>query len=515
MRKSKWVIVTLMVGLVVAFSGLVPASAQSTTKKLSSNFTLVNLDTGSNTATIAYYKPDGSKWRTTDQEKTLDGLGDNFQYRQYTDSELSAGRGSVVVTSDGPLGAVVQIQARDGQTPSFGAYTGVSDGASSVGIPVVLRKRSTASGQANSQIIVQNAGSANVNIAIDLISSSTGTTTFTHTPAAAIAPNAAYEYDLQKESSTNIPDEFVGSAVVRVVGSGEVAVVANLFSGADSMQTFNGFPQTAGAASADSAQTWYIPHFFSRLDNNLSTVVAVQNVSGGEIGVGKIVMTCKPDRAGLTDQVWTNTTAVKNTASFEFNPVPRGANDANWTLYPKAWRGSCIVTTTGFATNTFVQMRIVNPDNAVDPNSQAAGAYSAFSGGDDIVVIPIFAKRLPNGFASSIAIQNLDPTNVATVKLEFTASPETPRAECSVTKDNVTIQPGQNISLNLRLPNATPPIADSFPEMADNCQGSLVVTSKNGQPINGYVQLTIVTDMNPALATGDTFQAHNGFTISN
>ena len=516
MRRTHWVVMTLVAVLAVAFSGLTPAEAASTTKKLSSNFTLVNLENGTNAYTISYYKPDGGDWRS-DVQASFTTLGEQLQYRQYTDPDLTSGRGSVVVTSDGPLGAVVQVLARDGQTPSFGAYIGVNEGATSVGIPVVIRRRNTASGLANSQIIVQNASSISVNIDIDLIDSSTGTKTYTK--QATIAPSAAYEYDLDDEDSANVPEGWVGSAVVKsTTAGGEIAVVSNLFRGADAMQTFNGVPQaSASAASTSASEKWFVPLFFSRLDNNLSSVVAVQNVSGGEIPVNAITMKCKPDRDGLTEQTWKNSKAVKDTASFEFNPVPPGDGNANWTLYPKEWRGACVITTTGYATNVFVQMRIVNPNDALDPKSQAADAYSAFSAGDDVVVFPKFSKRLPNGLATSLVVQNLDESNDATVKLEFKASPETPRAECTVTKDNVTIKAGQNLNLNLRLPIVDPPIADSFNELADNCEGSLIVTSKNGQPINGMVQLTIVTDLTNVeeYKLGDTFMAHNALTISN
>jgi hypothetical protein len=493
------------VTLAVAISGLIPASAASTNKKLSSNFTLVNLDNGANGGTIAYIKPDGTEWKAA-EPFNMTTLGEQIVKRQYDPNNgLSAGRGSVVVTSDGPLGAVVQIQARDGQVPSFGAYSGVSDGASSVGIPVVIRRRTTASGPANSQIVVQNAGSTAVNIEIDLIDSADGVKDFTKT--ANIAPSAAFEYDL--ESETNLPEQWVGSAVIRALSGGEVAVVSNLFSGPDSMQTFNGFPQTTGAASTAAAQKWFVPLFTSRLPNNLSTPVSVQNVSGGEIGVGAIVMTCKPDRPGLTDPlILSNTTAVKNTASYSFNPVIDQS-------IPTGWRGSCIVTTTGFPTNAFVQMRVVNPNDALDPLSQAAGAYDAIATGDDIVVFPLFAKRLNNGFSSAITIQNLNESAAATVDLVYKAGSETPRPECSLTLTNQVIQPGQNLVQNLRLESANPPIPDSVPALGDNCQGTLTVTSKNGQAINGFVQLTIVTSLNPALANGDTFQAHNAFTLSN
>ena len=351
-------IITLVAVFAIAFSGSMPATAASTTKKLSSNFTLVNLDSGSNLITIDYYNPDGSEWKNSDNSSagesfTFTSLGEQLIRRQYF-SDLTAGRGSVVVTSDGPLGAVVQVQARD-QTATTGAYSGVNDGAGSVGVPLAVRQLNTASGLANSQIIVQNASSIPVEIAIDLISGVDGTTTYTKVPTQAVAANAAYEYDLADESSSNVPDGWYGSAVVRATTSGgEIAVVSNFFTGADAMQTFNGFPQaSASAASTSAAQLWFVPLAASRLANGLSSVIAVQNVSGGSIAADGITLDCtkgegSPDPATFQKK---NTTAVGNTATYFFNPV----TDMS---FPDAWYGSCTVTSSG-ATNSFVQLRFV------------------------------------------------------------------------------------------------------------------------------------------------------------
>ena len=106
---------------VIALSAVMSASAASTTKNLSSNFTLVNLANGSNAGTIQYVLGGeaGGTWRPS-ENFTLNSLGAQLIRRQYEDASLPAGSGSVVVSTDGPVGAVVQIQARE-QTPTSGA----------------------------------------------------------------------------------------------------------------------------------------------------------------------------------------------------------------------------------------------------------------------------------------------------------------------------------------------------------------------------------------------------------
>jgi hypothetical protein len=148
---------TLMVLVLVLTASLV-ASGAATTKQLSTNFTLVNLATGTNTVNIQYYTSTGAQWRTPEQT-TLTGVGDQLIRRQYTDAALQSGSGSVVVGGSGAMGAVVQIRAIN-QTPTSGAYSGASAGSSSANVPLVAKNQSSASGVLNSQVIVQNTGTS-------------------------------------------------------------------------------------------------------------------------------------------------------------------------------------------------------------------------------------------------------------------------------------------------------------------------------------------------------------------
>lgn len=477
---KRWATLSLMLVLGLVMSTMMTASAASTTKKLSSNFTLVNLAAGKNDGNIQYFKADGTSWRA-DEAFSLPARGDQIIKRQYDDASLASGRGSVVVSSEGQLGAVVQVQARDGQVPTSGAYSGVSQGASKVYVPLVSRRGTSASGMTNSQIVIQNAGGSTINVEVDLISLATGTSTHKRT-GISIAPSASFEYDLDDEN--NLPVGWFGSAVVEVTtAGGQVAVVSNFFTGPHAMQTVNGF--------ANTAQKWFAPLFTSRLANSLSTPVTVQNLSGGSIPANGINMTCKkgdgsPDPATFTK---TNPAPVQNNASYAFNPV------VDLTI-PAAWYGSCVVTTTGFNTAMFVQMRFVTGDRAAAYEGIPAG------GTNTTAVIPLYAKRLANGFASAVTIQNLNEGAAANVTLTYKGG-QGAAANCTLAPFNANIPAGGSLIQNHRI-EAGP---NSVPSLPNGCFGTLTVTSN--QPIDSFVQLDFLNS-----AVGDPYMAHNGFTVN-
>lgn len=475
-RKSAALVLTS----VLAASTLMSASAASTGKNLSSNFTLVNLVAGENNGQIAYVLPNGGEWRPT-ESFTLNGVGDQLIKRQYDDKELDPGSGSVVVSTDGPVGAVVQIQARNGQVPTSGAYTGVSKGAASANVPLVSRRGSSLSGRTNSQIIIQNASGQQIDVKVDLINSTDGSLTYSKT-FPDLNPNASVEYDLDDE--TNVPEGWFGSAsITSLTAGGEVAVVTNFFTGDNAMQTFGAFT-TAG-------RKWFAPLFTSRLANSLSTPIAVQNVSGGDIPIGGITLSCKKDPSSPGDATITRTNpaVVKNTASVFFNPAPDDSG------YPAEWYGSCVVNTGSFDTAMFVQMRFVTGDRA--------DAYEGIlgTGTNKRVVVPLYAKRLENTFASAITIQNLNESSAANVTLEYKGAAG---SDASCTKTSTTSIPaGGSLIQNQRIADGP----NSVPDIADGCVGTLTVTSSD-QPIDAFVQLDFTGQ------GGDAFMAHDAFTVA-
>jgi len=481
----------LALASVVAASMVVSASAASTNKNLSSNFTLVNLVNGANNGQIQYIKSDGTTWLSP-QTFTLNGLGAQLIKRQYdpADGNLTAGSGSVVVSTDGPVGAVVQIQARNGQVPTSGAYIGVSEGASTANVPLVSRNGNSASGKTNSQIIMQNASSTNIDIHLKVISSADGLAKLDKV-FTGVLPNQSIEFDLSSADASALGDGFFGSATVSSdTAGGLVAVVANFFTGDNGMQTFNAFTKTG--------TKWFLPLVTSRLPNSLSAPVAVQNVSGGDIPAGQIKLHCVEDPSSLANPHkptidLNNPAAVKNSASVFFNPV---TDLANW---PTGWVGSCKVDSGSFQTASFVQLRFVSGDRA--------GAYEGIlgTGTATTVVVPLIARRLGNTFASAVTIQNLDETNANNVTLSYKGALDTDPSNTAVcTKSfSKTIPAGGSLIQNHRV---TDDQANSVPEIAIGCVGSLTVTGNH--PVDAFVQLDFTG------LGGDAFMAHDAFPIA-
>ena len=159
MKKRSLLSKSILITMCLLLIGVIPALAGATTKTLSTNYTVVNLSTTTDASVTAlYYKDDGSAW-TADPDKTNFTVPMNYGQKgikQYFDGTLTSGKGSVVLSSTEPLAAVVQIQARSPQTPSMAAYLGYTSGSNKFYIPLVQRKATTASGTANTQIMIQN-----------------------------------------------------------------------------------------------------------------------------------------------------------------------------------------------------------------------------------------------------------------------------------------------------------------------------------------------------------------------
>lgn len=473
----------LSVVLAIMLSTMGLALAQSTTKTLSTNYTLVNF--GASTANVAaeYMKSDGSVWHSTTFTVTAGGQKIVRQYTTSSDTPGTAGQGSLVLSSDQALGAVVQILASypggPAQTQSSGAYAGFTTGAASFSVPLVSRKGASASGATNSQIMVQNTGAANTTATITLTPLTGFTATATITKS--LAAGQSWFFDLNSDlTDAAFPGAWFGSASVSG-GGGSVAVVSNFFTGADTLQTYNAFPS--------GSTTLFAPSVFARLGNGLSTPITIQNVGGGAIAAGAAELQCKGDAASTAipaNFTLTNTTSIAVGASFAWNPV----TNMN---FPTTWFGSCKVVSTENVVS-FVQIRTVGGSG----NQADAAAYEAVSAAstDTTAIAPLMAKNLANGFVTVATIQNL--TNVTnTVNVQYI-----PSAPYTQTLNfNVDIAPEGSLIQNLR----TGAGVVGYAGLPTGWVGSMKVTGTGA--VAGFVQLR-----NAIATTGDNFMAHNVFT---
>ncbi|MCL6541213.1 MAG: hypothetical protein K6T87_11655 [Roseiflexus sp.] len=483
MRSKTRIVSAIVLALALALIASASSLAQSTTKQLSTNFTLVNLGSGTATGTISYIKQDGTPWGS--ETLNIPGNGGQAIFRQYDPSGspgnpgLTSGAGSVMVMADQPLGAVVQILARNQNPTSSGAYAGLSTGAPSFYVPLVAKQLGTSSGIGNSQIVVQNTGGSSTTVQFQFVG---GGSTYTYT-SPSIANGASFTCDLTTTcgASAGVPNGWFGSAVVSAAPGGTIAVVSNFFTG-DALQTFNAFSSTAPKTK------WFVPLFTSRLPNSLSTPIAIQNLSGSTIPANGIQVVCTPDAGatGFSPITKTNPAPVNNNESFFVNPVTDGS-------IPTGFFGSCVITASANVV-AFVQMRFVNTGEAA--------AYEAIPDGgtDQKVIIPLVAKRLPNGFSTAVTIQNLS-SSAATVTLTYTPSSGSP-----ITISGVTIPGNGSLIQNHRITAGI----GAVPQLPDGWTGTLTVSSNT--PVNAFVQLTFQKSINPNLANGDLFMAHNAFT---
>lgn len=108
------------------------------------------------------------------------------------------------------------------------------------------------------------------------------------------------------------------------------------------------------------------------------------------------------------------------------------------------------------------------------------------------VSVPLVAKRLANGFANTVTIQNLS-ASTATVTLTYIPS----GGGTPIVRTGLTIGAGASLIRNFRLP------ATELPEITDGWVGSLTVTSD--QPIAAFVQNTFLD------VYGDRLMEYLGF----
>lgn len=480
MKSKKFIYSALIV--VVLISVLASSVlAASTTKSLATNYTLVNLSPSIATVTASYYLQDGSQWKAPDSF-TIAADGGQQIVRQYTDPALPAGSGSVVVTSNQALAGLVQIVINPsaGQVPTSGAYTAISQGDTKYYIPQVGRNGPSATGVANSWIVIQNVGTAAVNVNVSFIKYGQSTVFYTK-PITGIAVGASYYYDVNTE--TNLTDATFYSAVVEVSGTGSIAVVSNLFFGVDSLMAYNGFGSLAPTYK------WQIPLLYSRLTNSLTTSLVVQNLDTTEIPVGDVTLFCTKDPA----VTGVNTITASNTAIIAVNGVSAWNTNTQTSIFPAAWYGSCTVTS---ASNKDIVVLVMHRYI----NNSEMSAHEAISGTstDKTVFVPLAAKRLGNGFSTGITVQNLTAAPI-TVDITYTRSPDCVVGSASYTETAVAIAANGSIIRNLRL--ATNPVGLGMP---DGWFGTMKVVGTGA--IGAYVANTYLS------VNGDRFMAYLGFT---
>ena len=483
MSTKSRILMTVLAVLVIIGITSGSAFAAASNKQLATNFTLVNLSTASADVTINYFKTDGGVWKTADTT-SIAGNGGQAIYRQYQDANLTSGSGSVRIDSTQPLAGVVQqvINPSSGQVPTSGAYAAVSEETKDTKfyIPQAAKNGPSATGTANSLIVVQNLEASSITVKVKFIKYGETSVSLDKN----LAPIAAYAstyYDVSTESG--LTDGFY-SASVEVVGSGNIGVISNLYFGADSLVSFNAFP------AKSLTNKWQVPLLYSRLSNSLVTSLIIQNLAGTTIPVNDISLTCTKD-ATSSGQA---TIETKNTAEIAANGVYYWNAYTQTSLFPTNWYGACTVES---ASDKGIVVLITN---RYISNAEQAG-YEAIAGNstNTTAFVPLMAKRLANNFATTATIQNVTSSPI-TVDITYTRAADNSVGNATYAENDVSIPANGSIIRNFRLTDQ--PAGLGIP---NGWYGTMKVEGTGA--IGIYVQNTYVGS-----AYGDRLQAYLGFT---
>jgi len=294
-------------------------------------------------------------------------------------------------------------------------------------------------------------------------------------------PNAIILVNL--DGVSGISDGWYGSAIVSASNGGKLAVIADTYIGADGLQTLNALPaETAGT-------DWRIPQFLSWVTSGgryIITAVSVQNLSSSQIGVGGVTLAC------TGQQSVTNNATIPINGQYTFNPKVDGRFTSGWAAPCRLTSGSANVVAS--VINRYFQ--ITSPFSPL-PNMSAHEAIRGNSPNKQ-AIFPLIIKRLSNGEATGVTIQNLSLSSNANMTFTYLPAPDCSGCGSHTIYAN-NVPPQGSVTHNHRCTDLClqPPITD----WPDNWWGTLKVTSD--QPIGGYISYTNTN--NPA---GDTLMAH-------
>jgi len=408
--------------------------AAATTKSLSTVYAIQNFSQSLTATVHVDYKLDqvdglGAVWTAAlaNTDFTL-GPGQATNIAQYLDTTLTAGRGSATISSDQPVGAIVnQLNRVVGVRDTSGSYSAFDSGATSVYAPLVFKNLVTSAGTINSVLTIMNVGSSSTDFNIVYIDGLTFQPVFTKTVTGLGAGVSNYA---DQSNETSLPDGYFGSAVVNATSTGgTLAVVGNQFVGTDALLTYSGFKSTDGFTA------WSVPLYLCRLTNGFSSPIIIQNVSGSSIAVGGISVDFTPDPSlGDLPFAISNAAAIANNASFVVNLRTD-------TTCPEFTFGSATVSS---SSNVVVLV------NQLQVGAAASLSYNGIRSDstNTTALSPVAFSRLSNGFSTAVTVQNLSGT-AGTVTFTYT-----PNAACtgciSYTRD-VSVAANGSVIQNHRL----------------------------------------------------------------
>jgi archaellum component FlaF (FlaF/FlaG flagellin family) len=302
-----------------------------------------------------------------------------------------------------------------------------------------------------------------------------------------IAPNATLYY--VPKDDAGITNNLQQPVVVTSQGGKQILVINNNYR---TVAPVN-LSDTPGFKQSDAAAIQFLSNVHFKLNNGLSVITFIQNVSASPVTVNVTFVkdpTCTTPACNSKPTITKNGIVIQPNEVFAINP--RTDNSL-----PGGWSGSAKIETVP-ASNSIIAFG--NQINNVNPN---AGGYAARAASNttSAVFCPYVISGLPNYAASSQAstmlIQNVGsaPTNVT---VQFVGGAGSPNG-FSTTKSPVTLAVGERLSFNFRLNNAA--VNGGVPS---NWFGSVRVTASGGGKV------AAVTNLFNKMASGsDTLGSYN------
>lgn len=441
---------TLFLVLAIALStfGIASAAAPAPGGPFVSAFYIQNITATDATCIFVFYDGAGAAAYTSDEF----AVGGNSNYEVYTPNLVGVASGaySAVVSCDQPAQAIVNFS----DSNSAASHSGVSLPADTWYMPNLYDNYYTF----YSNVYVQNATADPVDVTLEVYGpdpANPGNIIMVYTETQADVPGFASAI-FEQEGLTQLANNKSYSG--KVVATGDVASIVNIYGGPSNIQLYSYNAFSGGALEA------FVPALYSKY-YNFNTELKVQNVGTTDATVDITYST------GLTATV----VLAPNTGKSYYTP----------SILPNANKV--------YTARIESDQPIVVVVNESDPTNKAA-TYNGLIGGADTVSIPVVMKNY-YGYNTDVVCMNVGAASTdVTITYSILGDPNT----YFTTKTGVL--PGTNAQFYTP---ADPALATA---VTKNKKISAVVTS-SGEPLNCIVNESHMT------LTGDNLYSYNAFPV--
>lgn len=355
--------------------GPIGLSRTGATGKIS-DIRLMNLGSGDASVVLTFYNTDGSVAATITPPLLSANKPASWNQLFYPASLPSGWYGSVVVSSNQPLAAIVNEYTSPNLESA--SYTGSESGGTAVYLPAILKN----AWSWTTTFAVQNVGSGTTTITVEFRDMS-GTLVDTDTYD---VPSNASVY-CNQGADDELGSFFAGSA--KITSAQPVVAVVNEDSTYYDTMSYNGFTSGSTSLYLPSILKWYF---------SWSTDIRMMNVGSSSTD------------ATLQFYDLDGNLAYATTATLAPDQ-PWAANQHLDTTLPSSWAGSVRITTTGQPV-----VAIVN-EVAQDPSygSGKSMAYSGVPAGDTLYSLPSILKNA-YGWFTDIRMMNTTGSEVSVTR---------------------------------------------------------------------------------------------------